>query len=41
MHLLNLILMVASLAAAAAVTVVCGLGWVVWLAGGKSNRPDK
>jgi hypothetical protein len=40
MHLINLILMVGSLLAAAAVTVVCGLGLVVWLAGG-TTRPLK
>jgi hypothetical protein len=38
MHLLNLILMIGTLAAAAAVSVVCALGLIVWLAGGRPHQ---
>ena len=39
MNKIDLILMLGGLAAALAVSMVCGLGLVVWLAGGKSAPP--
>jgi nitrate reductase NapE component len=40
MKLIDLILMAGGLLAALAVSAVCGLGLVVWLAGGR-NQPPK
>jgi hypothetical protein len=40
MKLIDLILMSGALLAALAVSAVCGLGLVVWLAGGR-NQPPK
>ncbi|SDR66213.1 hypothetical protein [Opitutus sp. GAS368] len=39
MNLIDLIMMLGGLTAALAVGVVCGLGLLVWLAGGKSLPP--
>jgi nitrate reductase NapE component len=39
MKLIDLILMSGGLLAALAVSAVCGLGLVVWLAGGKTQPP--
>ena len=39
MNKIDLILMLGGLLAAFAVSLVCGLGWVVWLAGGKTVPP--
>lgn len=39
MNKLDLILMIGGSLAALAVGVVCGLGLVVWLAGGKTRPP--
>ena len=39
MKLIDLILMSGGLLAALAVSAVCGLGLVVWLAGGRTQPP--
>ena len=39
MNLIDLILLVGGLLAVGAVSAVCGVGLVVWLAGGKSVPP--
>lgn len=39
MNLIDLILMFGGLVAALAVSAVCGLGLVVWLAGGRNPPP--
>jgi nitrate reductase NapE component len=39
MSKIDLLFMLGGLLAALAVSAVCGLGLVVWLAGGKTNPP--
>jgi len=42
MDFLNIILMLGAIIAAAAVSLICAVGLVVWLAGGKrAQREDK
>jgi len=43
MDFLNIILMLGAIIAAAAVSLICAVGLVVWLAGGKqqARREDK
>ena len=40
MELLNIILMLGTVLAASAISLICAVGLIVWLAGGKTDRRE-